>query len=80
MVKLLDTRAPKAWRRFDAFLDIFFSVMVNSPDEVCSDKEDDYNTDSEAYKTGIEIYFMQNMIKHLGDFILQENSPYQRPG
>ena len=35
---------------------------------------------SEECKTGIELFFTYNMIRYLGDFILQENSPYNEPG
>jgi len=30
MVELLGERAPKSWRKFDSFLEIFFSFMVHS--------------------------------------------------
>ena len=79
MNKLLEERAPKNWRKFDSFLDIFFVFMVNSADEVAQDKEG-YDSQSEAFKVGIEIFFIQKMIQKLGDFILQENSPYFEPG
>lgn len=53
--------------------------MVNSADEIAEDK-DTYDNKSDACKTGIELYFIYNMVRHLGDFILQENSPYHEPG
>lgn len=75
MVQLLPERVAKNWRKFDAFLDIFLSLMVFSAEEIDNDvvKPD---SESEAYKTGIELFFVFKMIKNLGDFILQENSPY----
>ena len=36
--------------------------------------------ESEAYKIGVELYFKHEMIHYLGDFILQEKSPYHEPG
>lgn len=69
MVEMLQERAPKAWRKFDAYLDVFFSFMVNSADEIAEDK-DTYDNKSDACKTGIELYFIYNMVRHLGDFIL----------
>ena len=38
------------------------------------------NLESDEFKTGVELYFKYNMIRYLGDFILQENSPYNEPG
>ena len=61
MVEQLAERAPKNWRKFDAFMDIFFGFMVNSANEVYADK-DEYDAESDAYKTGIELYFIYNMI------------------
>ena len=75
MVEQLAERAPKNWRKFDAFMDIFFGFMVYSASEVYADK-DEYDSESDAYKTGMELYFIYNMIRHLGDFVLQEKSPY----
>jgi hypothetical protein len=79
MVEMLQERAPRAWSKIEAYLDIFYSFMVNSSDEVAENK-DIHDCESEAYKTGVELYFIYDMIKHLGDFILQENSPYHEPG
>jgi len=63
----------------DAFLSIFYSFMVQSADDVYQDRKE-FNSDSDAYKTGVEIYFINNMIQHLGDFVLQEKSPYSKEG
>lgn len=79
MVSLLPERAAKNWRKFDSFLDIFYAFMVNSCEEI-ENESDKYDTESEAYKIGIELFFANDMIKHLGDFILQENSPYHEFG
>lgn len=53
--------------------------MVFSAEEIDQQKEIP-NQESEAYKVGVELYFLYDMIRHLGDFILQENSPYSEPG
>ena len=79
MAELLKDRAPRNWRKFDSFLDIFHGFMVHSEQEIY-EKDETHNPEGEAYKIGVESYFLNNMIKHLGDFILQENSPYQQPG
>ena len=79
MVEQLSERAPKNWRKFDAFMDIFFGFMVYSHQEVYTEK-DEFDNTSEAYKTGMEIYFKYNMIRYLGDFVLQEKSPYHEEG
>ena len=69
MVELLEERAPKNWRKFDSFLEIFYSLMVHSPEDILKDKND-YDMTSVAYQTGVELYFKQEMIRYLGDFIL----------
>lgn len=69
MTEQLTERAPKAWRKFDSFLEIFFSFMVHSADDIVKENTAFDNT-SEAYKTGVELYFRFNMIRYLGDFIL----------
>lgn len=79
MTELLAERAPNNWRKFEAFLEIFYSFMVYSAEEVASDKNE-LEPESESCKLGIEIYFKYNMIRYLGDFILQESSPYQAEG
>ncbi len=79
MVEMLGERAPKAWSKFEAYLDIFYSFMVSSADEIAESKAG-YDSESDAYKIGVELYFIYDMIRHLGDFILQENSPYHEPG
>jgi len=43
--------------------------MVNSCEEI-ELESDKYDSESEAYKVGIEIFFVNDMIRHLGDFIL----------
>lgn len=79
MTGLLAERAPKNWRKFDSFLEIFYAFMVFGAADIDADLEN-YNAESEEFKTGIELYFIYNMIRYLGDFILQENSPYNEPG
>ena len=69
MVEQLAERAPKNWRKMDAFLEIFYSFMVSSADDVYEDKKT-FDPESPAYKTGSELYFIYNMIRHLGDFVL----------
>lgn len=79
MIEQLADRAPRHWRKFDAFLDIFYSFMVHSADDVRAGCVE-FDKESEAYKVGVELYFKNDMIKYLGDFVLQENSPYHEPG
>ena len=78
MTSLLSERAPKNWRKFDAFLEIFYNFMVFSAEDIACERAK-HDTESEAFKVGIELYFKYNMIRYLGDFILQENSPYNEP-
>ena len=79
MIGLLEKRAPIKWRNFDQFLEIFHDFMVYSVEEVELELEA-YDKDSETYKVGVELYFKYEMIHYLGDFILQEKSPYHEPG
>jgi len=79
MVELLEERAPKNWRKFDFFLEIFHDFMVFSAEEVDLELER-IDKESEAYKVGVELYFQNEMIHYLGDFILQEKSPYHEAG
>ena len=69
MIEQLADRAPRHWRKFDAFLDIFYSFMVHSADDVRAGCVE-FDKESEAYKVGVELYFKNDMIKHLGDFVL----------
>mmetsp|Transcript_389 Transcript_389/g.527 ORF Transcript_389/g.527 Transcript_389/m.527 type:complete len:148 (-) Transcript_389:1464-1907(-) len=52
--------------------------MVHSSEDIAEGLSE-YDAESEAYKIGVELYFQNNMIKYLGDFVLQENSPYHEP-
>ena len=79
MVGLLPERAAKNWRKFDAFLEIFFAMMVYSPLDIELDNVK-YDESSEAFQAGVELFFAYEMIHYLGDFILQENSPYHEAG
>jgi len=79
MVKLLEERAPKNWRKFDSFIDIFQALMVNSAEEIATDNVK-VDKESDAFKTGVELYYKYDMLRYLGDFVLQENSPYHEPG
>lgn len=56
MVELLEERAPKNWRKFDSFLEIFHDFMVFSAEEVDLELER-IDKESEAYKVGVELYF-----------------------
>jgi len=56
MTELLEARAPKNWRKFDAFLEIFHDFMVFSAEEV-DVEETTIDKESEAYKIGVELYF-----------------------
>lgn len=69
MNEQLSERAPKNWRKFDAFLEIYLSFMVNSSEDIHKDRSE-FDSSSEAFKTGIELYYLNDMIKHLGDFVL----------
>ena len=75
MTELLADRAPKNWRRFDSFLEIFHGFMVYSAEDIDADRNR-IDKEGEPYLVGIELFFMHNMIRYLGDFVLQENSPY----
>ena len=79
MIHMLPERVAKNWRKFDAFLDLFFHLMVFSCEDIENEKEK-FDTNSEAYKVGVELFFKYDMIRWLGDFVLQENSPYHEPG
>lgn len=79
MVKLLEERAPKNWRKFDAFLEIFQSLMLHSAEDIATDNQK-VDKEGDAYKTGVELYYVYDMLRYLGDFVLQENSPYSEPG
>ena len=79
MIEQLSERAPKNWRKFEAYLDIFYSFMVHSCEDILKER-DQFDTSSSAYKIGVELYFIHDMIRHLGDFVLQENSPYHEAG
>jgi len=79
MTEILMERGAKNWRKFDSFLEIFYAFMVFSSEDIDADKET-YDSTSDAYKVGVELFFMNDMIRYLGDFILQENSPYNEPG
>ena len=54
--------------------------MVNSAEEIATDQASKVDKESDAYKTGVELYFVYDMLRYLGDFVLQENSPYHEPG
>ena len=69
MTELLTERAPKNWRKFEAFLEIFYAFMVFSTEDIDAGKET-HDSTSEAYKVGVELFFIYNMIRYLGDFIL----------
>lgn len=56
MAELLEVRAPKNWRKFDNFLEIFHDVMVFSAEEVDLELMQ-IDKESEAYKVGVELYF-----------------------
>ena len=79
MIELLPQRAAKSWRKFDHFMDIFYAMMVYSPEDIELDRTK-HDESSEAFKVGTELFFKYEMIHHLGDFILQENSPYNEVG
>lgn len=53
--------------------------MVNSAEEIATDNTK-VDKESDAFKTGVELYYIYDMLRYLGDFILQENSPYHEPG
>ena len=63
----------------DSFLEIFHDFMIYSAEDIeIQTLVPDFEGD--AYKTGVELYFLYDMIHYLGDFILQENSPYYEAG
>ena len=78
MTELLAERAPKNWRKFDCFLEIFYAFMIYSADDIAKERTT-YDPKSDDFKVGIELYFKYNMIRYLGDFVLGENSPYSEP-
>jgi len=75
----LHTRAAKAWRKFDQYLEIICAFAINSAEEIEEDKDlgksTKYDAESEAYKVGVEVFFKQGLLTILGDFVLQEDSP-----
>ena len=75
----LDLRAPRAWSRFEAYLDVIFSFATLGPEqieqEVKDDKAQKWDSESDAYKIGMEYFFKEGFLTILGDFVLQEESP-----
>lgn len=80
----LKLRAPKSWRTFDYFLELILAFAIHSPEELELSNAGDLpanqvpsDPQSEAYQTGMNLYFKRNMIEILGDFILQDDSPIE---
>ena len=80
----LKLRAPKSWRTFDYFLELILAFAIHSPEELELSNAGDLpanqvpsDPQSEAYLTGMNLYFKRNMIEILGDFILQDDSPIE---
>lgn len=75
----LDLRAPRAWNRFEAYLDIIAGFATQGPEEVLNEiaagKVLPFEVGSEAFKLGIEHCFKAKLLTKFGDFMLQEDSP-----
>lgn len=56
MIELLPDRVAKNWRKFDHFMDIFYAMMVYSPEDVELDRVK-HDEQSEAFKIGTELFF-----------------------
>ena len=74
MVELLHEKAPKHCSWIEVFLGMFHDIMVYSAEEILAGAEQP-DSNSEAYKIGIKVFFNNDMIQNLGHFILQEKSP-----
>lgn len=81
MVILFNFRVPASWARFESYLDILLSFGLHSADEVLlsgdqTTKTADRNPmDSEACRVGLSFYAKMQIVEHIGDLILGEESP-----
>ena len=75
----LHKRAARAWRKFECYLEIFFSFAVHSADDIEKDSDNfksaPFDASGVAYKTGVEYFFKKNYLTLFADYILQEDSP-----
>jgi hypothetical protein len=75
----LRVRAARAWRKFDSYLDIIASFAIYGPEDLEKDggilTPPSFDQEGKAYQIGMELFFKNNMITMLGDFVLQEDSP-----
>ena len=75
----LDLRAPRAWNRFGAYLELLAGFITMSAEDVEKEietgKSQPLQRESEAYKIGMEYAFKEGLLSKFGDFMLQEDSP-----
>ena len=74
LVAILHEKAPKHPSWIGVLLGMFHDIMVYSAEEIMAGA-DAPDSESEAYKIGMKVFFNNDMIQSLGHFILQEKSP-----
>ena len=87
LIDCLDERAPKAWKTFDQFNELFFAFGVFSPEDIQERWTGEttiscipFDKESEAYQIGMGLFFRWNMLERLGDFVLGDKSPMHEVG
>ena len=70
----MDLRAPRAWNRFGAYLELIAGFITLSADDVEKEietgKSQPLKPESDAYKIGMEYAFKEGLLTKFGDFML----------
>ena len=86
MQDVLEGPARRNGQNIDVLLTIFNAILYYSHDDIerisydsnKNTSSDEAPENKKSFINGLHIFFQQNMLKHLGDFILQDKSPWFR--
>jgi hypothetical protein len=84
LILLLPVRVARAWARFDEFLEIIYSFAAFTPEQILASgpgyTQAVPEMDSDSVKVGLHYFFSAKMLEKIGDFILEDDSPFYVPG
>jgi hypothetical protein len=84
LIMLLPVRVARAWSRFDEFLEIIYSFAAFTPEQILASgpgyTQAVPEMDSDSVKVGLHYFFTAKMLEKIGDFILEDQSPFCVPG
>ena len=81
IISLLNFRVARSWAKMEEFLEIIYSFAAYTPEQILAGGPGYTNVkpdmESDSVKIGLTYFYKIKMIEKIGDFILEDSSPFK---